>query len=210
MLTHIHGPSGNQTHNSTAEARPPEKGHTLRLCGHWNQQAYLSKHPEFPGVMLCFWESSSQWCEGKQRLHNNGNHCLTHSDESIMSCEGNHSPNDRASHLRGPETSKTQLWEPQISHCYMQWTWKMLYLSINDFASSIDVKAPHLAVGIACLSIKILAHSLSDSIRAACLFGPKQFTPLAHKTSAIPLAKGSSGPTTTRSTLFSLLHAATA
>jgi hypothetical protein len=40
--------------------------------------------------------------------------------------------------------------------------------------------------------------------------GPKQFTPLARKTSAIPLAKGSSGPTTTTSTLFSLLHAATA
>ena len=26
----------------------------LRLCGHWNQQAYLSKHPDLPGVMLCF------------------------------------------------------------------------------------------------------------------------------------------------------------
>jgi len=85
MLTYIHGPSGNQTHNPTVKARPPEKGHTLRLCGHWNQRAYLSKHPELPGVMLCFWESSSQWCEGKHRLHNIGNHCLTHPDESIMS-----------------------------------------------------------------------------------------------------------------------------
>jgi len=83
MLTHIHGPSGNQTHNSTVEARPPAKGRTLRLCGHWNQQAYLSKHPDLPGVMLCFWESSSQWCEGKQCLHNIRNHCFTHSDESI-------------------------------------------------------------------------------------------------------------------------------
>lgn len=128
----------------------------------------------------------------------------------VLQSEGNHSPSDRASHLRGPETSKTLLWEPQISHCYMLRTRKMPYLSINDFASSADVKAPHLAVGIACLSIKVLAHSLSDSIRAACLPGPKQFTPLARKTSAIPLAKGSSGPTTTRSTLYSLLHAATA
>lgn len=210
MLTHIHGPSGNQTHNPTVEARPPEKGHTLKLCGHWNQQAYLSKHPDLPGVMLCFWESSSQWCEGKQCLHIRPLLDPFRWEHYVLQSDGNHSPNDRASHLSGPETSKTLRWEPQISHCYMQWTRKMPYLSINDFASSTDVKAPHLAVGIACLSINILAHCLSASIRAACLPGPKQFTPLACKTSAIPLAKGSSGPTTTRSTLFSLLHAATA
>lgn len=86
----------------------------------------------------------------------------------------------------------------------------MSYLAINDLASSADVKAPHLAVGMSCLSIKLLAQCLSDSIRAAALPGPKQSTPCARNTSAIPPARGSSGPTTTRLTLFSLLHEATA
>jgi hypothetical protein len=84
------------------------------------------------------------------------------------------------------------------------------YLAINALASSADVKAPHLAVGMSCLAIKLLAQCLSDSIRAAALPGPKQSTPWARNTSAIPSARGCSGPTTTRLTFLCLLQEATA
>lgn len=71
-------------------------------------------------------------------------------------------------------------------------------------ASSELLNEFHFAVGISYLSMKALAQSLLDSIWAAFFWGPKVLMPSATNTSAIPLAKGSSGPTATKDTSLSL------
>lgn len=76
-------------------------------------------------------------------------------------------------------------------------------------ASLALLKDFHLAVGTLYLSINDLDHSLSDSILAAFFTGPKTFMSCAINSSAIPFAKGSSGPTATSDTWFSLQNLAT-
>ncbi len=76
--------------------------------------------------------------------------------------------------------------------------------SQNRSASSLRSNAPACAVGIPCWRISSFAKILEDSIRAAALVGPKTRNPSATKRSTIPAASKSSGPTTDRSTRFSL------
>lgn len=80
---------------------------------------------------------------------------------------------------------------------------------MNFLASPALLNDFHLAVGTLYLSINDLAHSLSDSILAAFFTGPKTFMPWAVSASAIPFAKGSSGPITTSETWLSLQNLAT-
>lgn len=75
---------------------------------------------------------------------------------------------------------------------------------MNFLASWASIKDFHFAVGIPCLSIKAFDQSLSDSILAAFFWGPKTLIPSANKASAIPFARGSSGPTATRDICLSL------
>lgn len=51
-----------------------------------------------------------------------------------------------------------------------------------------------------CLAIKSFEKALEASICAAAFEHPKHLMPAAFRTSATPFARGSSGPTTTRST----------
>lgn len=78
------------------------------------------------------------------------------------------------------------------------------YLLMKSFAIFESVKDFHLAVGIPCLSIKAFAQSLLDSICAAFFCGPNVFIPARVRASAKPLARGSSGPTTTKEIPLSL------
>lgn len=83
------------------------------------------------------------------------------------------------------------------------------YFLMNCFASVEVLKDFHFAVGIPCLSINALAQSLFDSIWAAIFWGPNTLMLAAFKLSAIPFANGSSGPTITNETLFSLQNLVT-
>lgn len=80
---------------------------------------------------------------------------------------------------------------------------------MNVLASSADVNDFQRAVGIPYLSMKAFDQLLSLSMRAPLRFGPKTLIPSDCKASAMPLAKGSSGPTTTRFISFSLQNFAT-
>src|SRR6266705_5261714 len=74
--------------------------------------------------------------------------------------------------------------------------------SQNRIASSLRSNVPARAVGIPSLRISSFAKIFDDSIRAAALLGPKIRNPSARKRSTMPAARGSSGPTTVRSTRF--------
>ncbi len=63
---------------------------------------------------------------------------------------------------------------------------------------------------MACRAIKSLAKALEASIWAAAREGPKTAMPAACRASANPAARGTSGPTTTRSICFSLAKATSA
>src|SRR5713226_4922676 len=76
--------------------------------------------------------------------------------------------------------------------------------SQNRRASSLRSNVPACAVGIPCSRINSFAKIFEDSTRAAALVGPKMRDPSAANRSTIPAASGSSGPTTVRSTRFSL------
>lgn len=86
----------------------------------------------------------------------------------------------------------------------------MLYVLMKFLAAEASVKDFQRAVGMLWRSMKALAQSLLDSITAAFFSGPKTWIPFLDKTSAMPLARGSSGPTTTRSMVLLLHHFATA
>lgn len=75
---------------------------------------------------------------------------------------------------------------------------------MNSFAIVESVNEAYLAVGMLFLNINAFDQSLLASICAPFLLGPKHNIPSADKTSAIPSANGSSGPTATRSILFDL------
>lgn len=75
---------------------------------------------------------------------------------------------------------------------------------MNVLASSADVNDFQRAVGMPYLSMKAFAQLLSLSMRAPLRLGPKTLMPSDSRASAMPLARGSSGPTTTRLTWLSL------
>lgn len=75
--------------------------------------------------------------------------------------------------------------------------------SLADAASVNDL---YRAVGMLCRSMKSFDQLLSDSILAPALEGPKQSIPIVDKTSAMPPARGSSGPTMTSDTSLSVHH----
>ena len=66
------------------------------------------------------------------------------------------------------------------------------------------MKAALLAQGMPYFSIRSLAKTLLDSIRAAFCVGPKMGMPIFWKWSTMPTASGAFGPTTVRSMWLSL------
>ena len=71
---------------------------------------------------------------------------------------------------------------------------------IHSAASAGLSQTQKSAVGIPCRRINSFAQILDDSNLAAARVGPKTQTPRAARSSAIPAAKGASGPTTTSPT----------
>ena len=70
-------------------------------------------------------------------------------------------------------------------------------------ALSISVYSLYLAVGISCLTKNSLENSLLPSSLEQEASGPKTLKPLFANTSDMPITRGTSGPTTVRSILFS-------
>ena len=77
---------------------------------------------------------------------------------------------------------------------------------IYSLAAAASVKTSYLAVGILYFFISPLEKALEPSISAAACTGPKALIPAALKASTAPLVRGTSGPTTASSTLFSLAN----
>ena len=74
-------------------------------------------------------------------------------------------------------------------------------------AAFASEKVPECAVGIPYFSMNFCEKTLEDSNCAALRFGPQMRKPLAWNKSAMPSARGLSGPTTVRAGFFSRANA---
>ena len=73
-----------------------------------------------------------------------------------------------------------------------------------SLAATASVNTSYFAVGMLYFFISPLEKALEPSISAAACAGPKALIPASLKASTTPLVSGTSGPTTTSSTCFSL------